>query len=109
MQAGRLRHRVSVQEYVTTQDSETGSVSEAWATMAEMWAEVKALSGREFVAAQTPTPGVTTRITIRHLDNVDASKRIQHGDTIYNIKAVLPDPTFKRHLTLMCEQGVNRG
>ena len=109
MQAGRLRHRVSVQEYVPTQDSETGSVSEAWATMADVWAEIMPMSGREFVAAQAPTPGVTTRITIRHLDGMDASKRVMHGNAIYNVKAVLPDPTLKRHLTLMCEQGVNRG
>ena len=109
MQAGRLRHRVQIQEYVTTQDSETGSVSEAWATVAEVWAEVMPMSGREFVAAQMPTPGVTTRITIRHVDGVDASMRVLHGSMIYNIKAVLADPTLLRHLTLMCEQGVNRG
>jgi len=29
--------------------------------------------------------------------------RITHDGNTYNIKAVLPDPTARRHLTLMCE------
>jgi hypothetical protein len=32
-----------------------------------------------------------------------------HDGLAYNIKAVLPDPTLRRYLTLMCESGVNDG
>jgi head-tail adaptor len=32
--------------------------------------------------------------------------RVNHDGTLYNIRAVLPDPTLKRHITLMCETGI---
>jgi hypothetical protein len=35
--------------------------------------------------------------------------RVNHGGIIYNIKAVLPDSTGKRYITLMAELGVNNG
>ena len=35
--------------------------------------------------------------------------RVTHDGKAYNIRAVLPDPTLRRHLTLMCESGVNHG
>jgi hypothetical protein len=35
--------------------------------------------------------------------------RVRHKDTMYNIKAVLPDVTLAGYLMLMVEDGVNAG
>jgi SPP1 family predicted phage head-tail adaptor len=110
MLAPRLRHRVELQEFVTVQDDYTGAIVEAWQTVADnVPAEIYPMSGREFVAAQSIQSGVNTKIVIRFRDGVQAAMRVVHGSNIYNIKAVLPDPTLRRHLTLMCEVGVNNG
>lgn len=110
MIAPRLRHRVTVQEFAVVQDSETGAVSEQWTDLYEdVPAEIVPMSGREFVAAAAIQAGVNTRITIRYVDVITASMRVVRGSDIYNIRAVLPDPTLARHLTLMCEAGVNEG
>lgn len=109
MNAGKLRHIIALDEFTTTQDSESGAVSEAWAEFASVHAEIVPLSGREFVSASAIQAGVTHRITIRWRDGVLPSMRVRHGSQIYNIKAVLPDPTLRRHITLMCETGVNDG
>lgn len=111
MLAPRLRHRVDIQEYTQTQDSETGAVIEVWASIltsndAPIPAEIVPMSGREFVASAAVQAGVNTRITIRYLSSVQPSMRIINGSDIYNIKAILPDPTLRRYMTLMCEKGV---
>ena len=106
--AHRLRHRVTIEQLATTRD-ELGGVVESWATVTIVPAEVWPLSGREFVAAQATQAGVTTRITIRYQAGIEPAMRVTHDGAIYNIRAVLPDPTLRRHLTLMCETGVNNG
>lgn len=107
MLAPKLRHRVTLSSLTQTRD-EWGGVIESWQPLVSgLPAEIVPLSGREFVAAQAVQAGVTTRITIRYRGGVLPSMRVEHGSDIYNIKSALPDPTLRRHLTLMCETGVN--
>lgn len=113
MRAGALRHRVDIEEFGVALDSEGAQVEE-WNSILSsdeplLPAEIVPLSGREFVAAQAVQAGVTTRITIRWRSDVKPSMRVVHDGGIYNIRAVLPDPTLRVHLTLMCETGVNEG
>jgi SPP1 family predicted phage head-tail adaptor len=110
MTAPRLRHRVVIQNFATTQDSNTGAVTDAWTDYdTDVPAEIWPMSGREFVAAQSIQAGVTTKITIRYQTGIEPRMRVKHGTDIYNIKAVLPDPTLRRYLTLLAEVGVNAG
>lgn len=112
--AYKLRHRIDVQDYLSTLDEDTGLMTEGWTSIVPdgsplIPAEIVPLSGREFVAAQAIQAGVTTRITVRWQDGITSSMRVLHDGLTYDIKAVLPDPTLRRHITLMCEQGVNNG
>jgi SPP1 family predicted phage head-tail adaptor len=109
MKAGQLRHYGAIEALVTTQSSTTGATQESWVPFAHVWALISPLSGREYVAAQAVQAGITTRITIRQLDGVLPSMRFNYRGTLYDIRAVLPDPTLKRHINLMCESGVNNG
>ena len=109
--APRLRHRVDIERLDTPiGNPETGARRRDWLPFAaSLPAEVAPHSGREFVAAQALQAGVTTRITIRWLPGVEPAMRVVHDGATYNIKAVLPDPTFRHHMTLMCETGVKDG
>lgn len=110
MQAGKLRHRVALQQPVKTQNPETGSVTNGWEKVAELWAEVVPSSAREFVAAMAVQSQITTRITIRYRDGISGKNRIVYRGKIYNIEGVLPDPVSGReYLTLPCSEGVNDG
>jgi len=114
MLSQRLRHRVDIEALSVAQDSVSGEVSEQWVSIRALAepmipAEIVPLSGREFIAAQKENAGVTTRITIRWRSGVTASMRVVHATGVYNIRAVLPDPSLRKHLTLMCEVGVNQG
>lgn len=110
----RLRHRGDLQAPTRAQNPSTGAVTTTWATVRApgeplIAAEIVPLSGREFTAAQAVQAGVNTRITIRWRAGVTATQRFVHQGTVYDIKAVLPDPTLRRHITLMCETGANDG
>jgi SPP1 family predicted phage head-tail adaptor len=110
----RLRHRIDVQELITIQDSDTGAITEAWASILQsdeplIPAAIYPLSGREYVAAEAIQAQVNTRITIRYRADIIPSMRVLHEAVTYNIRAVLPDPTLRRHINLMCESGVNAG
>jgi SPP1 family predicted phage head-tail adaptor len=116
--AYRLRHRVDIQEFGVTVDSNTGAVLEGWTTILPegdesepilMPAEIMPMSGREFVAASAIQAGVNTKITIRYMEGIKPAMRVVHEGVFYNIKAVLPDPTLRRHITLMCASGVDEG
>lgn len=101
MNAGRLRHRVTLRNRVETQDATTGALSVTWTDVATVWAAVEPLSAREFIAAQAVSSQVTTRITIRFRDDVTPKMRAVHGSTVYDITGVLADPKSGReYLTL---------
>lgn len=107
MRAGRLRHRVTIEELVVTLDSD-GDQVEAWQAIAPpLPAEIAPLSGRELIASQAVASEITTRIVMRHRPGLKASMRVQHRGTVYGIKAVIPDPeSGTGWVTLMCTSGV---
>ena len=110
MQAGKLRHRVKIQEKINLQNPDTGAVTPQWQDIATVWADVVALSAREFIAAQATQGEITTRITIRYRSGLTNDSRIIFRDEIYNIEGVLPDAISGReYLTLPCSEGVNNG
>jgi SPP1 family predicted phage head-tail adaptor len=110
MQAGKLRHRITLQKPVKTQSPATGAVINTWADVATLWADVTDVSVREFVAAQAGQSEVTARITIRYRDDVTNKNRIVYRGRIYNIHGVLADDkSGSEYLTLPCSQGVNDG
>ncbi len=114
--APRLRHRVDLQRLTTPIDPTTGQQGErAWETVLEpgeelLPAEVVPMSGREYITAQQSMSGVNTRITIRRRPDVSAvNMRILHDGTPYDIRAVLPDPSLRHHVTLVCSSGLTDG
>jgi SPP1 family predicted phage head-tail adaptor len=134
MKIGPFRHRVLLEELVVdiadgivpASSSETDSDSDgatdidpsADGVRTESWSDafgylsaaIEPLSGRDLIAAQAVQSEVTTRIRLRHRPGILSSMRVRHRETIYNIKAVIPDATSGVHwVTLLCGSGVNEG
>lgn len=100
--AGKLRHRVRLEELIdvvdsngdVVQDMESGEVLTAWVEVGSYWAAIEPISGREFIQSDATQAQVTTRITLRVPTRIDASMRFVHlamVEKVYNIHAVLPD------------------
>lgn len=109
LDAGKLRHRVVLQERLTEQDTDTGDMEETWSTVATIWAAVEPMSARELLAADAVQSKLTTRIVIRTRE-VDYSMRIVYRGKNYNIEGVVPDKeSGLEYITLMCSEGVTAG
>lgn len=110
MQAGKLRHRITLQKPVKSQDNASGEMIDTWQDVSNLWAEVSPLSAREFVAAQAMQNAVTTRVKIRYRQDISAKYRILFRGKIYSVEGVLPDPdSGLEYLTLPCSEGTNDG
>lgn len=108
IEAGRLRHRVTIQRQTQTQNPLTGELTVTWTNVATVWAAVEPISAREFVVSQEPNARVTARATIRYRDGIDASMRLVHRGRNYNIHGVLEDlDSGREYLTLPLSEGVN--
>jgi SPP1 family predicted phage head-tail adaptor len=101
MQAGKLNRRITIQQQATTQD-EYGQPVETWTTFAEVWAEIRDMTGKEYFAAQATQNAVQTKITIRYRAGIVPAMRVVHGADVYNIEAVLGQD--KISLLLMCSR-----
>lgn len=89
------------------QDPVTGEMVTTWVTVAQAWAEIVPMSGREFLSAGAEQSEVRGRMVIRYREDVDSSMRVVHRGRYYNILAALPDAESGReHVTLMTSEGV---
>ena len=106
--AYKLRHRITLQRFVKTQDPTTGLISEEWVDDATVWASVEPLSGRDFIAARAQQSEISSRVVIRYRPDVDSTMRLVHRGRIYSIEGPpLPDAkSGLEYLTLMVAAGV---
>lgn len=103
MQAGQLRHRVTLQTVTETRDA-VGGLVESWATTATLWAAVEPLRGREFFQARAEQAGVDTRIRTRYYGGIVPKQRLRWGSHTYDIEAVIEPDSRRRELHLMCSE-----
>jgi SPP1 family predicted phage head-tail adaptor len=111
MEPGALRHRVTLEQFVTSVDSD-GERVESWEDAFGILipAEIAPLSGRELIAAAATQSKVVARIRIRYRPGVAPSMRVVHRETAYGIEAVVPDRiSGVEYLTLFCTAGVAEG
>lgn len=109
--AARLNKRVALQQLVKGKAA-GGAPTEVWENVikagdGKIWAGIRDLTGRQYMAAGGTQNSVQTEIEIRHRVGVIPAMRVVHGADIYDIEAVLDQQG--RALKLMCSKGVNRG
>ena len=91
MDAGKLRHRITVQRNQKTQDQNTGEIVDAWVNYVSLWAAIEPVSVREFVASSMNQSEIVARMLIRARSDLTADMRILHGGKVYNPAGFLAD------------------
>ena len=111
IEAGKLRHRVTIESRTDQQDPTYGGITPRWTVAHEnVMASIEPISAREFIASDAKQSQIIARITIRYKPDITAKHRIKHGSKIYNIEGVLTDKdSGVEYLTLPCSEGVNEG
>ena len=111
MRAGRLRHRVVIQQPVNAADA-TGQMVATWTTVGTVWAAVEPLNGREYMTAQQVDSETTTRIRTRYgseISSIDPSWRITFDSRNFDIQSVIRPNEYGDELVIMAGEGLNNG
>jgi SPP1 family predicted phage head-tail adaptor len=111
--AGRLRHRITIQRPINTQDSSGNTVLDWEDVATDVPAEIVLPSVRERVAAQQMQSEASGRITIRYRPGMSATMRLiglsgPYDGMIFNPEGWSPDPdSGLEYLTAPCSTGAN--
>ncbi|MCW2254371.1 SPP1 family predicted phage head-tail adaptor [Providencia alcalifaciens] len=105
MKAGQLRHIVTFQQNKPI-ELPSGTYDDHWVDVATVRAEVKAISGRELLAADAEMSEITVRVWMRYRPDVNPACRMVYRSLNYDIQSVIPDVKCTR-LELLCKQGVS--
>ncbi|CAH5969996.1 TPA: phage head closure protein [Klebsiella pneumoniae] len=109
MRAGKMKRRVTFQKSESHRD-QMGQVISVWSDLATVWAEIRAISGRERMSSGALYSEATVRIWTRYRDDITTANRILYRSPnvrgqIYGIVAVIPDVDHTR-LELLCKGGI---
>lgn len=111
MRAGKLSHRLIIDEPVTTQDA-SGDPVKNWVTRATVWGSIEPLSGRESLLAAQMLVSANARITVRWGPATRAMSekwRVRFGSRIYDIVLITNKAEADRELVLLAKSGTNEG
>jgi len=103
MEAGALRHRVSIQEPVEARNSYNEAIT-TWALVAVVWGSVAPLAGREFFAAEHVQSEITHRVRLRYRAGITSEMRVVYAGRVLMIQSVIDRGERRRELELMCRE-----
>jgi SPP1 family predicted phage head-tail adaptor len=84
--AGALRDRITIRRRVESRDA-TGGLDRTWTTLAEIWAQVISINGREEMIGNVLQGISTFQVTIRYRNDLKASDQILWNGRELNVLA----------------------
>jgi SPP1 family predicted phage head-tail adaptor len=106
MNAGRLRHRVTIKEKSVTRNSMNEEVV-SWTIVGTYWASVEPVRGREFVEMRQAQAEISHRIRMRYRSGIDPTMRAYFGSREFEIVSVIHVEERGRETQLMCNERVS--
>ena len=109
--AGRLRHRLTIQKPVISQN-DIGEEIIVWTDVQTVWAAIYPVKGSEALRANQILAEMDTRINIRNpsfLDELNAKWRGIHKNTIYDFVSIANIETGNELIEIMAKSGLNNG
>lgn len=106
MRAGRLRHRVTIQENVGSENN-FGETVDDWQAVTTRWAAVDPLRGRERFEAQQISAEVSHRVTMRYFADLTPTMRLVYDGRVLEIEAVIDVEERGRELELLCRENAD--
>jgi len=105
MQAGILRHRITLQSPINVPDG-FGGFTVSWEDEFNAWADIDPPKGREYFAAGEKQTEITTRVRVRYRAGIKGSWRVKFGKRIFDINSIIDPDERHRELILMCVENV---
>lgn len=115
MKAGRLRHRIAIQQRADTTDA-AGQPIGAWEHVGYLWADIGHDTGKAAIrraSAQVPVPFAQYSFMVRFVDcralGVTDGMRVVHDGLNFDIKGVTQDLAQRDAAFIVAELGGNEG
>lgn len=109
--AGQLKHRVTIQERVGTQDPAYGTWTYSWEALATVWAEVQDVlpSRGEKIADGISISSRPCRVRMRYRDDVDSTMRLSFEGRTLSIIAGPAELGFREGVEFVAEELSTQG
>ncbi|MEQ1178368.1 phage head closure protein [Acinetobacter nosocomialis] len=106
----QLRHRITIQKPIQTQDQNTSKLITSWSNLTTIWAEVTDLSTRDVIAAKAANSTIQARAKVRYSSTtklIDSTMRVHFDGYFYKIDGnPMRDPDSRReYLTINLATG----
>jgi SPP1 family predicted phage head-tail adaptor len=105
MQAGKLRHVITIRQRSDTQDS-FGQPIPTWSDFATIHARVEPIAGGENLIGRELTANATHRITIRYCAGATAKMQVVWGSRTFDINFVRNLDEKNVTQELICQESV---
>lgn len=110
MRAPRLKRKLSLEAPQVVADG-AGGLVQTWTELGQVWAEIKARTGRERSEAGLPVSTVSYRITVRGAPVGSPSRprpnqRFRDGNRVFVIRAVAERDPAGRYLTCFSDEEI---
>ena len=83
--AGLLRDRITIRRQVNTKNPQTGGLTRTWQTLDTVYAQVRAVNGRESLVEQTLQGISTFEVMIRYRDDLKPADQVLWNGRELNI------------------------
>lgn len=102
--AGDLREQVEIQQQIETPDG-AGGRAVSWLTVATVWAQVRAVSGREQIEAGALSNVQAWRVRIRWRSGIGITNRLVYRGTYLNVRSASDPDQRRQWLDILADSG----
>ncbi len=88
MRAGDLDRLITIEQPTESVDA-YGAPTQTWATLAQVWAQVKPVRGSEYFAAQQMNARVDAVFRVRYRTDLTTKMRISYNSETYDIQGII--------------------
>ena len=106
MKSGNLRHRITIQQQVKSQNAIKEWVT-SWEDWATVWASIEPAAGSQYYEAKQLDSKVDGKIRIRYRMGVKPTMRVLYGNRVLSIVSVIQPQENKRELILMYSEALD--
>jgi len=83
--AGKLRHRITMEQLTQSADSQTNEPVETWTPRETVWASIEPVSGNERYSSMQIQSDITHMVTIRAISGLTGQWRVRHEGRVFHI------------------------
>jgi SPP1 family predicted phage head-tail adaptor len=102
MKSGRLRHRVTIQQFVQGSDDIIGGTIDTWEDITTIWAKVTPLSSKDVLISQQLKNDATHQVEIRYRSDINAKMRLIYRGRILDNISIRDIDELRKEIRLLC-------